>query len=140
MTLGYDISQHLSELRAEAESRMSQTWRVGTVTETTDPDTYAVVKVLEAVYDGQARFKPEGTVPRAREVGGQFVTLQEPELHLPAGTVGVEVGMYAVCDACPEDPALVGMVVRVASRPSRGQVTAARFRVELTGEQIEEES
>lgn len=119
---------------------MTQVWRVGTVSVVTPPGTFDTVQVLNAVYDGPGRFKPEGTAPESLVVAGQVMVLQAPELHLPAGTTGVEVGMFAVCDACPEDPALVGMVVKVESRPSRGQVTAARFRVSLTGEQIVEDS
>ena len=119
---------------------MTQTWRVGTLIEVTDPGTLDPVKVLDVAYVGRGRFKPEGTSPAGEVAAGQLVTVQKPELHLPAGTTGVEVGMLAVCDACPEDPALVGMVVRIVSRPSRGQVTAARFAVELTGEVVEEGS
>lgn len=126
--------------RNVAEARMTETWRIGTITETTEPDTYDVVQVLDAVYDGPARYKPEGTVPQVREAAGRLVTEQGPELHLPAGTSGVEIDMVAVCDACPDDASMVGMVVRIAGRPSRGQVTAARFKVTLTGEQLAEGS
>lgn len=126
--------------RRWAESRMTQTWRIGTITDGTDPVTLDPIRVFDAVYDGPARFKPEGTAPQSMVVAGQVLVEQTPELHVPAGTTGVEVGMLAVCDACPEDDSLVGVVVKIESRPTRGQVTAARMRVSLTGEQIVEGS
>lgn len=119
---------------------MTQTWRVGTLVEGEDPVTFDPIQTFVAVYEGPARFKPEGTAPQSEVVAGQVVTVQAPELHLPAGTTGVEVGMLAVCDVCPEDSSLVGLVVRVDSRPTRGQVTAARFKVVLTGEVLTEGS
>jgi hypothetical protein len=119
---------------------MTQSWRIGTLVEESPPPTYDPIQTFDVVYDGPGRFKPEGTVPESEVVAGQVVTVQSPELHLPAGTVGVEPGMLAVCDACPEDPSLVGTVVRVGSRSSRGQVTAARFKVVLTGEVFTEGS
>lgn len=126
--------------RAHAEGRMTQTWRIGTLVEESPPPTYDPIQTLDVVYEGPARFKPEGTAPQSEVVAGQVVTVQAPELHLPAGTTGVEVGMLAVCDVCPEDSSLVGLVVRVDSRPTRGQVTAARFKVVLSGEVLTEGS
>lgn len=140
MTLAYDIGQALPFLRAEAEGRMTQTWRIGVLTEDSDED-FDVVSEFDVVYDGPGRLKSvAATAVSEAEPGAQFVAVQTLELHLPAGTEGIEVDMRALCTACPEDAAQVGRVVRIKGRPTTGQVTAARFTVEATGEQIVEES
>lgn len=138
--LGDDLSAFLPEIRAHALSRMTQTWRIGTLTEGTDPITNDPIQTLDVVYDGPGRFKAGVWTTSEPEPGGQPIAQQSAELHLPSGTVGVEVDMRAVCDACPEDPALVGRVLRIKGRPAAGQTTAARFPVEDAGELIEEES
>lgn len=120
---------------------MTQTWRIGTLTESTDPVTFDPIQVLEVVYDGPGRLKSvQATSVSAVEPGAQLVAVQSLELHLPAGTEGVAVDMRAICDACPEDPAMVGKVVRIKGQATRGQVTAARFPVEESAETITEGS
>ena len=127
----------LAQGRAWANSRMTQTWRVGTLVEVTDPLTLDVTKTIQAVYAGPARFKVTVSIPSVEEVPGQAVAVQDQELHLPSGTSGIETGMVAVCDACPEDQSLVGRVLRIKGAPAAGQTTAARFPVEETGETVE---
>lgn len=141
MALAYDIGQTLPFLRAEAEGRMTQTWRIGTLTEGSDPDTFDVAAEFDVVYDGPGRLKSvAATSVSEAEPGAQFVAVQTLELHLPVGTEGIDVDMRALCTACPEDAAQIGRVVRIKGRPTTGQVTAARFTVEATGEQIVEGS
>lgn len=137
MTLGTDLTEALPELRAAAESRMTQTWRIGTLSETTDPATFDVVKTVQpVVYTGRGRLKPSTTAGTNADAAGQLVAIYSLELHLPVGTTGIERGMVAICDACPEDPSLVGRMVRIAGGPSQGQVTAARYPVDDSTESI----
>lgn len=115
--------------RAHANARMTQTWRIGTLTETTDPVTFVTTQTLDAVYDGIGRFKAGVWTTSEPSPGGQPIAQQSAELHVPSGTVGVEVDMVAVCDAAPDDPTLVGRVVRMKGRPAAGQTTAQRWAV-----------
>lgn len=127
--------------RRQAESRMTQTWRVGELVESTDPITFDPIQSFVAVYDGPGRLKSvQATSVSDREVGGQPVAMQVFELHLPSGTTGITPDMRAICDDSPEDASLVGRVVRVKGFPAAGQTTAARFSVEESGEVIEEGS
>lgn len=142
MTLGQDLDPGLRELRAEAESRMTQTWRVGTLANTgTDPDTLEPAATFTPVYTGVGRLKSiAATAVSERTPADQAVAVQTLQLHLPSGTTGITPDMRAVCTACPEDAGLVGRVVRIMGRPTAGQTTAARFSVEETGEEIPEGS
>lgn len=115
---------------------MTQTWRIGRVTESTD-EFLDPVQVFSVVYEGRGRLKSvQATTVREGAPASQLESAQVLELHLPVGTAGVEIDMRAVCVACPEDPSLVGRVVRVKGAPSAGQVTAARFSVVESGERI----
>lgn len=121
--------------RAQAEARMTQTWQIGTLVEGEDPVTFDPLHELEVQYDGPGRLKVvQATTVSEREAASQLATVTALELHLPAGTTGVETDMRAVCVACPEDPSLVGFVVRVKGPGTRGQVTAFRVPVEASGE------
>ncbi len=133
MTLQYDINRVLPYLRSEAEGRMVQTWRIGTLIEDTDPVTFDPIQTLAAVYDGPARFKAGVWTASEPSPGGQPIAQQSAELHLPSGTPGIEVDMVAVCDAAPDDPSLVGRVVRIKGRPAAGQTTASRYPVSDEG-------
>lgn len=123
--------------RAQAESRMTQTWQVGFLDEDTDPVTFEVIQLFDAVYTGPGRYRSQTWTTSEPMPGKQPVSVQSEELHLPAGTSGITVDMRAVCTACPEDASLVGKVLRIKGRPSQGQVTAARFPVEDIDERIE---
>lgn len=123
--------------RAQAESRMTETVRVGVLDRQTDPDTFDVVQVLDVVYQGPARWKPASTQPADREVASQYGPLGALEVHLPSGTEGVAPDMRVVVDASTADASLVGRVARIKGFPVAGQTTAARFPCEETGEQIE---
>lgn len=136
--LAYDIAAALPFLRAEAEGRMTQTWRIGTLAEFTDEDTYEVVQDLDVVYEGPGRLKSvQATSVAEPVVGAQVLAVRALELHVPVDVAGIETDMRAVCVECPEDPTLVGVVVRVKGYPTGGQVTAARIPVEAANEAIE---
>lgn len=121
---------------------MTETWRVGTleVAEEPDPVSLDPITVFTDVYDGPGRFKAPRTEVSERDAGGQIIASISAELHLPSGTTGIEIDMFAICDASPDDPSLVGRVVRIKGPGTAGQTTAARFTVEETGETIPEGS
>lgn len=131
--------------RQFANSRMTETVRVGTLTETTDPDTLDPVQVFEPVYgEGatapNARMKFVTQTIAERDAASQLVAVQTSEVHLPSGTLGITTDMRVIVDASTADAGLVGRVFRIKGFPHAGQTTAARFAVEETGEQIQEES
>lgn len=138
MTLAYDIAQALPFFRSEATARMTQTWRIGYLIESTDPITFDPIQILDEVYEGPGRLKSvQATSVSEPVVAGQVLAVHTLELHLPVGTTGIIVDMRAVCVACPEDQAMVGRVVRIKGQPTVGQVTAARFPCEESNEVIE---
>lgn len=118
---------------------MTQTWRIGTLVEDTDPVTFDTIQTIDPVYDGIGRFKAGGSVSEPTP-GGQPIAQQSAELHVPSGTTGIEVDMVAVCDAAPDDPSLVGRVVRIKGRPAAGQTTSQRHPVGDEGLVISEGS
>lgn len=137
MNLGWDLAAALPGLRTEAESRMRATVVVGHVTEVTGPG-YAVSKVLASVaYDGVARIKFPRSSVNEPIVADQPVAFEGMELHLPAGTTGVEVDMWVVVESDQDDPGLAGRSFRIQGRPTAGAVTAARFVIEETGELVD---
>jgi hypothetical protein len=138
--LGDDIAAALPNLRAHAVSRMSETVRLGTLTEDVDEDTLESFNIFDTVYEGVGRLRfpqaPNGEV----DVAGQLVVLQGAVLSLPSGTTGITPDMRAVVDASTADVSLVGRVFRIQGFAAAGQTTATRFAVEESGEQIPEES
>jgi len=135
------VGLNLGAGRRLAEARMTQTWRIGELVEVSDPVTFEVLQVLDDVYDGPARFKfVRATAVSESVAGGQFVAEQAAELHVPVGATGLSVDMRAVCDADPDDPSMVGRVVRLKGLPTGGQVTAQRWPVEESNEVIVEGS
>lgn len=148
MSLQYDINQALPFLRSEAAARMTQTWRIGELLESTDPETFDPIQTLDDAYfdaegnaGGPGRLKSvQATSVGEPVAGGQILAVQTLELHLPVGTTGITADMRAVCVACPEDAGMVGKVVRIKGQPTTGQVTSARYPVDESGEVIEEGS
>ena len=124
--------------RQRADARMTQTWRIGYLIESTDPGTFDPIQVLDEVYEGPGRLKSASASSVSEPVAaGQILAVQTLELHLPVGTTGIVADMRAVCVACPEDLTMVGKVVRIKGKPTVGQVTAARFPVDESNEVIE---
>jgi hypothetical protein len=139
--LGETLAAALPGLRAEAESRMSETVRIGVLVEDEDLDTLEVTNILDpVVYEGKARIRFPQNPSAEVDAAGQLIVKQDGVLSLPAETAGVVPDMRVVFDASTADPSLVGRVLRVKGFAVSGQTTATRFTVEETGEQIEEES
>jgi hypothetical protein len=132
VNLGYDIAQNLPFLRAQAESRFTETFDFFTSVEgEPDPDTFEPTTVETIVAaDVAGRFKSANTQGQDVESGVQFPVLGRREVHVAVGAVEVVPDMFVRCTASTVDAGLVGRVFRVAERPSSGQVTAWRIPVE----------
>lgn len=134
MVLGDDIDAALPDLRAHAESRMKSTCRIGVRTSGTDPDTLEPVDtVADPIYEGPCRLRFASSTVSERNSGSQQFGDQQGVLSLPVAdaSVGVKRDMVAVITANPNDPALVGMVLRITGSEVQTTATARRFSVEF---------
>lgn len=133
MSLGYDIAGALPGLRAEAESRMTETVAVGVFTDGTDPVTFEPSRVLvESRYAGIGRIR-WGSREVSNTTGPSMpVTVQEPYLSVPFGTARFFDDDEVHCTAST-DPLLVGRKFRVSGSPVAGAVTAYRYPLEELG-------
>lgn len=119
--------------RAFAETRMTDRWVVEEITAggVLNEDTGEYEGAVVGIYDGPGKFRAANTAALNVEAGGQLLTVQGATLALPVSTsAGVREGHMARCVASENDPALVGVKVRITG-PARGTaITARRFRVE----------
>lgn len=131
MSLGADIAWALPQLRAEAESRMTETIRAGRFTLTTDPVTGDPVRTLiEERYVGIAEIKDTSMVVSERVAASQLVLTQNPVGKLPVAAAILLEGDEIEVTASTADAALVDRVYRVAGLPQAGNVTAHRYPLE----------
>jgi hypothetical protein len=125
--LGYDIANALPGLRAEAESRMTDTVDVGLFEDGTDETTGNPTRVLVTErYSGKARVRlPSQNVTNA-QAPSMPVAVQEPVLSIPWGSPRVFIGDEVLVTAS-DDPVLVGRRFRVQGNAQAGQTTAHRY-------------
>ena len=133
MSLGDDIAAALPALRAEAESRMTDTWRITRPGEPVwDEETGKYTTPDVTVYNGPGRLKFASAVVSDVEAGGQLIAAQRPRLDLPVSTSGgVRVGDTAVLTASRNDAASVGLRVTIEGVFFQTDATARRFPVEV---------
>jgi hypothetical protein len=133
MNLGRDIAGALPALRAQAESRMTDTVRItrpGAPVFDTTTGTYTQTDTV--VYSGPARLKLSSTVVSSIEAGGQILAGQSPRLDLPVSTSGgVQVDDSVVVTASVNDPASVGLRLNIEGVFFQTDATARRFPVEV---------
>lgn len=136
MTLMGAIEGRLPFLRAEAESRMLDTWAIGTdLGWTFDPSADegrgADVQTIEPLFTTKARLKVSGNVVRESEAGGRTLVETRRELHIPVSSRAVPAGAVAQCTAvhATSDPTLLGTVVRLSGPAPGSQTTARRLEV-----------
>jgi hypothetical protein len=129
--LGDDINSALPELRAQAESRMTETVVVGLYEDGTDPDTGDATRALVTErYQGKGRIRWASRDVTSHDGPGAPVTVQEPYLSVPHGTVRLPVGDEVHVPASESEPLFIGMVFRIAGVPTSGQVTSHRYALE----------
>lgn len=132
MTLGSDITAALPELRAEAESRMTETATVGAVVDGVDPVTgNPTQEIADARYEGKARIR-YGSVTASTNDGngasiGQPLTTQSPYLSVPWGSPRLYEGDQVHVTASASDALLVDRRYTIAGNAAIGQVTAHRY-------------
>ncbi|WP_308491029.1 DUF6093 family protein [Microbacterium terrisoli] len=129
MSLGSDTQTALAYLRAEAESRFTETLRftrVGTV----DDANGVPVPGETTLYEVPGRVKFTSQVVSPRESGAQLVVVQQRRVDVAVGsTPGVRPGDVVTVTASTVDAGLVGRKFTVDGLPDSGQVTAARYPV-----------
>ena len=133
MSLGYDLSAALAELRAQAESRMTDTVRITRPGESVfDNETGTYTPTVVVVYNGPGRLKLASTVVSDIDAGGQVLAAQRPRLDLPvAASGGVRVNDTATITASTNDPASVGVRLNIEGVFYQTDATARRFPVEV---------
>lgn len=125
--LGQDIATALPGLRAEAESRMSETVLVGKFTDGTDPDTGDPTQVIDVErYTGIARIRWASRDVSSSDGSSTPVGTQEPYLSVPFGTGRFWADDEVLVTASP-DPLLIGRHFRIQGAAVAGQVTAYRY-------------
>ena len=130
MTLGSDLDAGLIELRAAAESRMTDTVSAGLYRDGTDPVTGDPTRVLvTSRYSGPGRVRYGSREVSNSTTVSMPVGVQEPYLSVPFGSARIMVGDDVQVTASA-DPILVGRVFRVAGHPVAGAVTAYRYPLE----------
>jgi hypothetical protein len=117
--------------RARAAARMRSTWTCLRTEKVFDNKTGKSTTVVTQVYDGPARLH-SATNQAQREIeAGATVTLHGTLLSLPAGAApAARIGDEFVCVDSPDDPSVVGVLVRVIALPTGEQTTADRYAVE----------
>lgn len=118
--------------RAQAASRFTETFDFFFETPGPPPegeiDPVMVPTITHANIPGRIKF-PSLNVSD-RELAGQLVAVQSPEVHVAVGsTPNVKTDHFARCTASTVDPSLVGRKLRIAGLPVGGQVTATRYPV-----------
>ena len=121
--------------RRLAESRMTETVRIGTETEgtTLDPETGQYRREINEAYAGPARYKSGSTGAKPVDAQGQLLVQQDDELSLPIDTsTAVHADMVVIIDTSATDPGLVGIRARIKAPSVGSDRTARRFAVDLT--------
>lgn len=134
VSLGEVLSAALPELRAHAESRMTDTVKItrGAGEPVWDEETGMYDDAPVDVYEGPARLRLASSVVGDVDAQGQLLAAQTPVLSLPVLTSGgVKVNDTVLITASQNDPALVGLVLNVEGLFFQTDATARRLQVEV---------
>lgn len=127
MSIGDDIAAALPELRAQAESRMTETVTVGLFRDGTDANGDATRVLVEERYSGPARIRWTGRGVTNAQAPAMPVTVQEPVLSVPHGSPRLYDRDEVLITASTADPILIGRQVWIQGDAIAGQVTATRY-------------
>lgn len=131
VTLGGDVAASLPGLRAEAESRFTETVTFFTVERGEDPITLQPVDVETVLAnDVRARLRSAARDPRDVPIAGQEPVVSKLTLSVGVGSVRVGPSVFVRVTASKADEGLVGVKVRTLDFPTMGQVSAWRYPVE----------
>lgn len=118
--------------RLQAETRMTEMVQFFTEVEGEDPVTHQPVRVESPIgVPVRARVRMTNTQPNDAEVAGQFPAVDRPEVHVPVGSVDVGPDVLVRVLSSAADVSLVGARYRTRFGPTKGQVTAWRYPVEV---------
>lgn len=130
MNLGYDIALALPGMRAEAESRMTETVTIGTFEMIREPGSLrTVLTLVETLYTGIARVKYPYATSMSKVPAGQQLAETSIIVSVPHGTPPVQTGSMIRVDASAADATLVGRMFTVDGQAQSGQTTAHRYPV-----------
>lgn len=118
--------------RRQAESRMTETFKVFTESSVLNESTGLYVMAEVTVYASVAgRVKYPSMVVQEPSQAGQVLAVQDVHIHTAVGSTPLAVvGTLWRCTASVVDSGLVGRVFRTKGKPQAGQVTASRVPVE----------
>lgn len=131
VNLGADTTAELVGLRAQAESRMTETVQFYTSKETDGgPPNYDPVTVKTVIGETKARVRFQRRIGIDTETAGQMIAVRSLEVHVPVGSIDVGPSVTVEVLASTIDPGLVGRKYRTVAAPEMGTVTAWRYSVE----------
>jgi hypothetical protein len=130
VTVQAGIEAELPFLRAEAESRMLDTWTIGADVGWTFDGTDDV-QTVTPLFTTKGRLKSAGTVSQESQAGERTVVETRRELHIPWDSDPTPVNAVAQCTAIGplSDPTLLGIIVRLSGPAPGSQQTARRLEV-----------
>lgn len=130
MNLGYDISQALPGMRAEAESRMTETVTIGRFEQVQIPGSLVTdLTLVETFYTGVARVKFPYATSLSKVSAGQQLAETSIIVSVPHETQRIPTGSMIRVDASAADATLVGRMFTVDGQAQAGQTTAHRYPV-----------
>lgn len=133
MTLGGDIAAALPGLRAEADSRMTDSIQAGRFADGVDEEAGDPTwELVTERYAGKARIRWGSREVTNADAPSMPITVQEPYLSIPFGSPRLMDNDQVLVTASA-DPILVGRRFRVQGYPIAGQVTAYRYPLEELG-------
>ena len=128
MTFGDDIAAALPELRAHAESLMTDRVLVerATGTRSMDPDTLEMVDDYATVHEGAGRVQRSGQLSPHESVAGEVeFGVNALMVQLPLSALGIKKGHRVTVTAVDpgSDPDLLGLVATVQANLTKTHAT-----------------
>lgn len=130
--LGWDVAEALPRLRAQAESRMTETVLIGLWGDADEPDPVtgeAVRELKTERYRGRGRVRYPSYAVAESSPASQPVAQQDTVISIPSGSGPVFDGDEVHVLASTSDSMVVGRRFVVKGQPSAGQTTAYRVTV-----------
>ena len=128
MSLGESVASVLPDLRAHAESLMTDTIRLESVTgETEDPTTLETVYTYETVYEGPGRWQRPDTQASETVAGEVEYGVNRVTVQLPISVTVAARGQRATCVESPTDPANEGATATCLTVASKTHATMRRL-------------
>jgi len=123
----------MGHARRRAESRMLDTFQIGTFGEGWEYDPFLDAEVREFIvaFETKARVKAVGVLPSSAEVGGRTSHETRRELHIPATSPETPPDAVARCTAVHETthPPLFGAYLSIEGPAPGSQTTDRRLTV-----------